>query len=144
MLDMITNLLPLLGGGIFGALMTLWSNAQKDKADAHLRMLEVFDRREGSIKNSNETAEKSNGFAFTRRIIALSLISVLVGTFWMQGTVTVPITVQEGGSYFFGLWDTRADVLTYETLKAPLVLPEVLQSCQAIIGVYFGNSMTKR
>ncbi len=144
MMDILTTVLPLAGGGLFGALMTLWGNAQKDKADNHARTMEALTAHNDRQIKTNQTAVQNKGFAWTRRIIALSITSVVVGAFWMGTPVTVPIEIVEGTSYIFGLIDDTTTTIGYKELDGAVILPDVLISFKAIIGAYFGSSMVRR
>lgn len=141
---MLTELLPLIGGGVFGAGIKLWSLAQKDKADerkynilAHAKNVEVFN-------SNNDRATKDKGFAWTRRFIVLCVMSIIVGAFWVNGNITVPVQVTTGGSYLFGLIDTSNITTVYQKLTGYVVLPEVLLISKALVGTYFGASIAER
>ncbi len=139
MIDLLTNLLPLIGGGIFGAVLKLWANAQQAKADYNKQMFHAIkgDRQERTEIRNNP----SKGFAWTRRFIVLAVTSVIIGAFWIEGGVTVPIEVTEGATYLFGLIDTRTTETIYEVLEdGRVVLPVMMPSFQAIIGFYLGQS----
>jgi len=141
-MELLTDLLPLVGGGVFGAVIRLWSNSQQAKADAHKRTMDVLVANQGGIQTANEMAEKSSGFSWTRRFIVVAVTSVVVGAFWSSTPITVATTVVEGGSYLFGLIDTTTENIVYQTLEeGKVVLPVIIPSFQAIIGTYMGSSI---
>lgn len=139
MLDLLTTLLPLIGGGIFGAIFKMLGNAQKAKAEYNRNMFQALtgDRKEREdIRNNN-----SKGFAWTRRIIVFAVLSVVVGVFWTTGKVTIPVEVIEGSQYLFGLIDTRVTSISMETVDSGrVVLPVMIPTFQAIVGFYIGQS----
>lgn len=140
---MLTELLPLIGGGVFGALVKLLSMGMQNKADERKEMFQAFRAQQGSIDSANKQAETNSGFAFTRRVIALSItaIIVLVAVAPIMQPVNVLQEIQTGGSYLFGLIDTTQVKQEWVQLHGSVVLPVVIPSFQAIIGAYFGASI---
>jgi lipopolysaccharide/colanic/teichoic acid biosynthesis glycosyltransferase len=115
----------------------------QNKADERKAMFDAFKAQQGSIDSANNYASQNNGFAFTRRIIALSVtaIVVLVAVAPMMQPVNVLQEIQTGGSYLFGLIDTTKVEQKWVQLEGSVVLPVVVPSFQAIIGAYFGASI---
>lgn len=140
---MLTELLPLIGGGLFGAIVKLLSMGMQNKADERKAMFDAFKAQQGSIDSANNLAVTNNGFAFTRRIIALSItaIIVLVAVAPIMQPVNVLQEIQTGGSYLFGLIDTTNIKQEWVQLHGSVVLPVVIPSFQAIVGAYFGASI---
>lgn len=140
---MITEILPLIGGGIFGAVVKLLSMGMQNKAEERKAMFDAFSARQGAIDKVNEVASTNNYFAFTRRIIALSITSVIVllALFPIVQPINVLQEVQTGGSYLFGLIDTTQIEQKWVQLQGSVVLPVIIPSFQAIIGAYFGASI---
>ena len=140
---MLTELLPLIGGGVFGALVKLISMGMQNKADERKAMFDAFRAQQGSIDSANTMANTNSAFAFTRRIIALSItaIIVLVAVFPLMQPVNVLQEIQTGGSYLFGLIDTTQVKQEWVQLRGSVVLPVVIPSFQAIVGAYFGASI---
>ena len=140
---MLTELLPLIGGGIFGALVKLLSMGMQNKADERKAMFDAFKAQQGSIDSANNIAVTNSSFAFTRRIIALSITAVIV--FLAVAPIMQPVNVlqeiQTGGSYLFGLIDTTQVTQEWVQLHGSVVLPVIIPSFQAIIGAYFGASI---
>lgn len=140
---MITEILPLIGGGIFGAVVKLLSMGMQNKADERKAMFDAFSARQGAINKVNEVASTNSYFAFTRRIIALSVTSVIVllALFPIVQPINVLQEIQTGGSYLFGLIDTTQVEQKWVQLQGSVVLPVIIPSFQAIIGAYFGASI---
>jgi len=140
---MLMEILPLVGGGVFGALVKLLSMGMQNKADERKAMFQAFSKQQESINAANEMAANNSSFAFTRRIIALSItfIIVLIAVFPLSQPVNVIQEIQTGGSYLFGLVDTTSIKQEWVQLQGSVVLPVVIPSFQAIIGAYFGASI---
>ena len=140
---MLTEILPLVGGGIFGAVVKLLSMGMQNKADERKAMFDAFSARQGAIDKVNEVASSNSYFAFTRRIIALSVTAVIVllALFPIVQPINVLQEIQTGGSYLFGLIDTTQVEQKWVQLQGSVVLPVIIPSFQAIIGAYFGASI---
>lgn len=140
---MLTEILPLIGGGIFGAVVKLLSMGMQNKAEERKAMFDAFSARQGAIDKVNEVASSNSYFAFTRRVIALSITAVIV--LLALAPIAQPVNVlqeiQTGGSYLFGLIDTTQITQKWVQLEGSVVLPVIIPSFQAIIGAYFGASI---
>ena len=143
---MLTEILPLVGGGIFGAVVKLLSMGMQNKAEERKEMFQAFAARQGAIDKVNEVASSNSAFAFTRRVIALSITAVIVmlALAPIAQPVNVLQEVQTGGSYLFGLIDTTQIKQQWVQLEGSVVLPVIIPSFQAIIGAYFGASIAGR
>ena len=143
---MLTEILPLVGGGIFGAVVKLLSMGMQNKAEERKEMFQAFAARQGAIDKVNEVASSNSAFAFTRRVIALSITAVIV--MLALAPIAQPVNVlqeiQTGGSYLFGLIDTTQIKQQWVQLEGSVVLPVIIPSFQAIIGAYFGASIAGR
>lgn len=140
MFDMLVTLLPLIGGGVFGAVLKLMSNSQQIRGDYNRDMFKAFTAQQGSVNSANDMARSSVGFAWTRRFIVVAVTSVIVASFWMS-PVNVPIEVTSGASYLFGLIDTTITNTTFVPLEGHTVLPVIMPTFQAIVGLYMGSSI---
>jgi hypothetical protein len=140
---MLESILPLIGGGIFGAVVKLISMGMQNKAEERKAMFDAFSARKEAIQDVNNQAATNKGFAFTRRIIALSITGVIVFLAVMPivQPVNVMTTVTTGGSYLFGLIDTTNTQEVWKQLTGSVVLPVIVPSFQAIVGAYFGASI---
>lgn len=140
---MIAELLPMIGGGVFGAVVKLISMSMNARRDERIGVIEALKAQSGAHNLANVHASKSNGFAITRRIIALSITGVVVylsinasgdGVYVME-------EIKTGGEYFFGLIDTTNVKQVWTKLEGAASLPVVTSSFQAIVGAYFGASI---
>jgi len=137
------ELLPLIGGGLFGAIVKLISIGMQNKAEERKATLDALSARQDNINSVNQVASTNGGFAFTRRIIALSITGVIVflAVMPMMQPVNVMQEIHTGGSYLFGLIDTTNIAQEWVQLKGSVVLPVIVPSFQAIVGAYFGASI---
>ena len=140
---MLMQILPLIGGGIFGALVKLLSMGMQNKVDERKAMYDAFKGRQEAISSVNNTASQNSGFAFTRRVIALSItaIVVVIALYPMAQPINVMQEIETGSRHLFGLLDTRKITQQWVQLEGSVVLPVIIPSFQAIIGAYFGASI---
>lgn len=146
---MLETLLPLIGGGIFGAVVKLISLRMQMKNEEHKQMLQALSQRQENINAVNEIAVKNKGFAWTRRFIVVSVTLIVVGAFFVpflngEMIINVQNHIQAGGQYLLGLVDTRTTNSEWIQLSGAVILPEIGYSFQAIIGTYFGASIAGR
>lgn len=138
------ELLPLIGGGVFGSVIKLISLRMQDSAEKHKHMMNALMSKNNINQSINENANKNNRFSMTRQIIALSVLSVVVGSFWIGGTVNIPIEIKEGTSYLFGLISSTVSTVEYTPISGRVVLQDILPAFQAIMGTYIGASLSDR
>ena len=140
---MLMQILPLIGGGIFGALVKLLSMGMQNKVDERKAMYDAFKGRQEAITSVNNTASQNYGFAFTRRVIALSItaIVVVIALYPLAQPINVMQEIETGSRHLFGLLDTRKITQQWVQLEGSVVLPVIIPSFQAIIGAYFGDSI---
>lgn len=142
-MSILMDLLPLIGGGVFGAAVKLFSMSMQNKADTHKQLIGALQAQQGAYTSVNTHAAENKGFAWTRRIIALSITFVVVVLAFWGGdrTVNVMQELTTGGSYLFGLIDTRQTTQEWIQLNGAVVLPAIVPSFKVIIGAYFGASI---
>ncbi|MEO1942857.1 MAG: hypothetical protein ABGY11_01020 [Candidatus Thioglobus sp.] len=140
---MFATILPLIGGGIFGAIVKLISLSMQNKANEKKAMFDAFSARQGSISEANKFATSHKAFAFTRRIIALSITAVIVvvALYPMSQPINVLQEIQHGGEFLFGFINTRTTSQEWVQLTGSVILPVIMPSFQAIVGAYFGASI---
>jgi len=140
---MVSDILPLIGGGIFGAVVKLIGMSMQNKADERKHMFQAFSAQQASIDSANTHANNNKGFAFTRRIIALSItaIIVVIALAPLVQPINVMQEVETGSQFLFGLIDTRQIQQEWVQLQGSVILPVVVPSFQAIVGAYFGASI---
>jgi intracellular septation protein A len=140
---MIETILPLIGGGIFGAIVKLISLSMQNKATEKKAMFDAFSAQQGSIREANVQAATNRAFSFTRRTIALSITAVIVvvAIYPITQPINVLQEIQMGSEYLFGLIDTRTTKQEWVQLQGSVILPVIMPSFQAIVGAYFGASI---
>ena len=140
---MITELLPLIGGGLFGSITKLISMSMESKREERAGVIEALKAQAGVYNSTNQRAEQSSGFAFTRRVIAL-VVTFLVVYLSINASgegVYVMETIRDGGNYLFGLIDTSSTRNVWTKLDGAVSMPVVTSSFQVIVGAYFGASI---
>lgn len=145
-MEILMQLLPLIGGGIFGAFVKLKSMEIQNKKEEHQMMLATMSKKAEIISEVNKIAVENKGFSFARRTIAFAVTSIIViiailPLFIPSLGINVLTEVQEGGSYLFGLIDTTETKQVWVKLQGAVLIPEVALSFQAIVGAYFGASI---
>lgn len=138
---MISELLPLIGGGVFGAVVKLFSMGMNARREERRGVIEALKAQAGVYESTNNLATSSNGFAVTRRIIALSVTATVVYLAIGVEDLNVMHEVKSGGRYFFGLFDNTSVDQVWTKLRGGVALPVITQSFQVIIGAYFGASI---
>ena len=148
-MSMFLDLLPMISGGIFGAVVKLISLSIENKRRQQEQIIALSAKKQESIDSANSMANQNVWFGITRRIIALSL-TVLVAFVVFAPIIdpTLPIytpqTITEGGTYFFGLFDTTSTKVVWTELKGFIMHPIVVQSFQMVVGTYLGGSLAGR
>lgn len=137
------ELIPLIGGGLFGAIVKLFSMGMEARREERNGVIEALKAQSGVIDQMNNQVNTNKGFAITRRIIALSItaVVVLISLNATDGGVYVMEEIRTGGKYLFGLIDTTNVEQVWTKLEGAVLLPVVSQSFQAIVGAYFGASI---
>lgn len=143
------ELLPMICGGIFGAVVKLISINMENKRIQQEMIINLSQKRQDNINKVNEMANDNHWFAITRRIIAL-MLTLMVGFVVFAPIIdpNMPIfsqeTVTEGGKYLFGLIDTTKSKIVWTELKGFVMHPVVVDTFQVVVGTYFGASISKR
>ncbi|AUS02870.1 TMhelix containing protein [Vibrio phage 2.275.O._10N.286.54.E11] len=148
-MSILMDLLPLICGGIFGAVTKLFSISMENKRVQQEMIIGLSAKRQENIDKSNDMAKENMWFGITRRVIALvmtSLVAFVVFAPIIDPTLPIfsPETVTEGGKYLFGLIDTTTTKVVWTELKGFVMHPVVVDSFQIITGTYFGASIAKR
>lgn len=145
------ELITMAGGAAMGGLFKFMDQAQKNKQE-QMKMM-MADRqqqhehkladRESATKSADAAAARVGNDPFaklTRRIFVLSMVGM--GAWAMLGGLTgldiiVPVQNQVGGSYFFGLVDTKKDVIQYLRFENALVQFEWLKTSILAAGAFY-------
>ena len=139
-----SGLVSLVGGGVFGAVVELFKQSRQDALEKHQMFMQSVSAKGKLVKQSNEMALKSTGFAWTRRVIALAITSVVVGVFWFGDKTMIPNEITEGASYLFGLFDNTTVRTEFIEFDGRIVLPVLIDGFFAVLGVFLGSSTAKR
>ncbi len=137
------ELVTLLGSGLMGGIMSLWSQSIKSKQAQHTMAIEALKAQAGATDQARRYS--NTGFQFTRRCITLAAVFAiivwpkLVPVFWPELIVTVGYTVWNPGFLFFG----GSNEVVWQTAKGLVLTPLDTHLMSAIIGLYFGASVVK-
>ena len=143
MLGIPLELVTMLGSGLMGGVMTLWSQGMKAKQDSFQRAIDGLSAQSTATDLARRYENK--GFQVTRRIIALSAVGAIivwpkvVAVFWPDIGVTVGYTAWKPGFLFF----EGTEVVKWEAVKGLVLTPLDTHLVSAIVGLYFGASIVK-
>ena len=140
------EIITMLASTVLGGVMSVWSESRKAKAENEKLLIT---RGEFDIKAKKQSLDhglKDKGFAWTRRIIALTsvfaivLLPKLVAVFYPEVSVTVGYTQWKPGFLFFTEGREIFDWISFEGLVITQLDTNLVS---AIIGMYFGGSLAK-
>ena len=137
------ELITMLGSGLMGGVMTLWSQSMKAKQDAFRRAIDGLSAQSEATDLARRYENK--GFQVTRRIIALSAVGAVivwpkvVPVFWPDIAVTVGYTSWSPGFLFF----EGSESTVWQEVKGLVLTPLDTHLVSAIVGLYFGASIVK-
>jgi len=141
------EIITMLGSTLLSSLLSIWSQSRKAKAEEQKLLIT---RGEFEIKARQQSLShglKDKGFAWTRRIIALTaifaivLLPKLVAVFYPMVDVTVGYTNWQPGFWFF---KEGREVFEWVTFQGLVITQLDTNLVSAIIGMYFGGSLVKR
>ena len=140
------EIITMLGSTLLSSLLSIWSQSRKAKEEQQKLLITRGELEMKGRKQSLDHGLKDKGFAWTRRIIALTsifaivLLPKLVAVFYPQVDVTVGFTNWQPGFWFF---KESREVFEWITFQGLVItqLDTILVS--AIIGMYFGGSLSK-
>jgi hypothetical protein len=139
------EIITMLASTVLGGVMSVWAESRKAKAEAHKLLIT---RGEFEMKARKAARDvKNKGFAWTRRIIAItSVFSIvvlpkLVAVYYPTVDVTVGYTNFQPGFWF--LKEGR-DVFEWITFQGLVITQLDTNLVSAIIGMYFGGSLVKK
>ena len=138
------EIITLLGSTILSGTLKLWSQSIKAKQQEQQLLIA---RAGVQIKSFRAAREyKSEGFAWTRRIIALTtvfavvLLPKIVAIYYPEILVTVGYTEFRPKFLFL----SEKESLSWISLKGLVITPLDTNLVGAIVGMYFGGSLVKR
>ena len=141
------EIITMLGSTLLSSLLSIWSQSRKAKTEEQKLLIT---RGEFEIKARQQSLShglKDKGFAWTRRIIALTaifaivLLPKLVAVFYPDVDVTVGYTNWRPGFMFFR---EGREVFEWITFQGLVITQLDTNLVSAIIGMYFGGSLVKR
>tara|TARA_R100001082_G_scaffold39408_1_gene20725 strand:- start:107 stop:547 length:441 start_codon:yes stop_codon:yes gene_type:complete len=139
------EIITMLASTVLGGVMSVWSESRKAKAENEKLLIT---RGEFDIKAKKQSLDhglKDKGFAWTRRIIALTsvfaivLLPKLVAVYYPEVSVTVGYTQWNPG----GLFRVGREVFDWITFQGLVITQLDTNLVSAIIGMYFGGSLAK-
>jgi len=135
----------LLGGSILGFVTTLIGQIVKAKGEQQKMMIAGLQARSAVVQKARDHGKKDRTFAWTRRVIALTCVFVIVGVPFVAPFFNIPVMVsfvQDGGLNIPFIWEAQNNVQWQEIKGIPLA-PMYLHTLAAIISFYFGSSAAR-
>lgn len=138
------ELLTLLGSSVLAGVLQLWSKAADTRNRERTLALRALNTRADVIDQARRY--DNPGFAWTRRSIAiLSVLAVIVLPKIVplaapEIPVTVGYTELSGGFWFL---QSPRQAVTWQTLQGLVITPLDTHLLSAIVGLYFGGSLTR-
>ena len=138
------EIITMLGSSILSGLMTLWSQSLKSKQLQQEMLLARAGFAAQAVKDARTYSNR--GFQFTRRIIALTAVAMVV-VFPKLAAVyyDIPVIVMwtEMSAGFWPFIESKEIMLDKE-LFGIIITPLDTHLVSAIIGLYFGGSIVRR
>ncbi len=141
------EIITMLGCTLLSSLLSIWSQSRKAKAEEQKLLITRGEFEMKVRKQSLNHGLKDKGFAWTRRIIALTaifaivLLPKLVAVFYPMVDVTVGYTNWQPGFWFF---KEGREVFEWVTFQGLVITQLDTNLVSAIIGMYFGGSLVKK
>ena len=139
------EIITMLASTVLGGVMSIWAESRKAKAEAQKLLITRGEFDMKAKKQSLDHGLKDKGFAWTRRIIALTsvfaivLLPKLVAVYYPEVSVTVGYTQWNPG----GLFRVGREVFDWITFQGLVITQLDTNLVSAIIGMYFGGSLAK-
>ena len=138
-MEVITLLLSVVGG----AVMKMWSQSQKDKADQQKQLMSQFSASQDSVAAAR--AYDTPNAQWIRRFLVVCFMGmagfILMAPIMGLPTV-VPVEVTTGFKLLFlDFTNTATQWITLEGMVTPEWLPHAIMS---VVGLYFGQSLVVR
>lgn len=148
MLGLPFEAIEFIASGVIGAFGTIVATKMKFASQQSELMLRGLIAQSNATHDLNEQVNKSPFMAMTRRALAFGVMIIIMGImlagyFNPDMVVNVTREIKTGGSYFFGLIDTRVTTVVYAELKGIVVLPWFKHIALIVFGTYFGSSTVK-
>ena len=140
------EIITMLASTVLGGLMSIWAESRKAKMENEKLLITRGEFNLKATKAARDHGLKDKGFAWTRRIIALSSVFAivvfpkLVAVYYPDVLVTVGYTQWKPGFLFFTEGREIFDWISFEGLVITQLDTNLVS---AIIGMYFGGSLAK-
>mgnify|MGYP003145003380 FL=1 len=140
------EIITMLASTVLGGVMSVWAESRKAKAESQKLLITRGEFNLKSAKQARDHGLKDKGFAWTRRIIALTsvfaivLLPKLVAVYYPEVSVTVGYTNWNPGFLFFR---EGREVFEWVTFQGLVITQLDTNLVSAIIGMYFGGSLAK-
>ena len=140
------EIITMLASTVLGGVMSIWAESRKAKAENEKLLITRGEFDMKARKQSLDHGLKDKGFAWTRRIIALTsvfaivLLPKLVAVYYPDVSVTVGYTNWNPGFLFFREGREVSEWITFQGLVITQLDTNLVS---AIIGMYFGGSLAK-
>ena len=140
------EIITMLASTVLGGFMSVWAESRKAKAEAQKLLITRGEFDMKAKKQSLDHGLKDKGFAWTRRIIALTsvfaivLLPKLVAVYYPDVSVTVGYTNWNPGFLFFR---EGREIFEWITFQGLVITQLDTNLVSAIIGMYFGGSLAK-
>jgi|TARA_R100000084_G_C4603050_1_gene124223 hypothetical protein len=141
------EIITMLGSTLLSSLLSIWSQSRKAKAEEQKLLITRGEFDMKTRKQALDHSLKDKGFAWTRRIIALTaifaivLLPKLVAVFYPTVDVTVGYTNWRPGFMFFR---EGREIFEWVTFQGLVITQLDTNLVSAIIGMYFGGSLVKK
>ena len=140
------EIITMLASTVLGGLMSVWAESRKAKAESQKLLITRGEFNLKAAKQARDYGLKDKGFAWTRRIIALTSIFAIVvfpkivAVYYPDVAVTIGYTNWNPGFLF--LREGR-EVFEWITFQGLVITQLDTNLVSAIIGMYFGGSLAK-
>jgi len=140
------EIITMLASTVLGGLMSVWAESRKAKAENQKLLIARGEFEMKAKEQSIEAGLKDKGFAWTRRIIALTSVFAIVvfpkivAVYYPDVSVTIGYTNWNPGFMFFR---EGREVFEWITFQGLVITQLDTNLVSAIIGMYFGGSLAK-
>jgi|TARA_R110002020_G_C15820297_1_gene733080 hypothetical protein len=140
------EIITMLASTVLGGLMSVWAESRKAKAESQKLLITRGEFNLKAAKQARDHGLKDKGFAWTRRIIALTSVFAIVvfpkivAVYHPEVSVTIGYTNWNPGFLFF---KEGREVFEWITFQGLVITQLDTNLVSAIIGMYFGGSLAK-
>lgn len=134
----------MLSSSVLGGILQLWSKSVENRQQEHLLTLEMLTKKAEIVQQARTYSNK--GFQWTRRIIALTAVFFVIAFPKIVAVYHPSVAVHIGYPELSkGFWFFSSDAMKIKwvTMRGLTITPLDTHLLAAIIGMYFGGSLTK-